>query len=79
MKGNIILGNVVNSTYTTYKKLDDGTYATLLVQGDPGNPGSMTVTDNNGNVAKVLTSSSTTYNILGNRAIVHVIDNYLTY
>ena len=79
VKGNIILGNVVNSTYTTYKKLDDGTYATLLVQGDPGNPGSMTVTDNNGNVAKVLTSSSTTYNILGNRAIVHVIDNYLTY
>lgn len=79
VKGNIILGNEVNSAYTTYKKLDDGTYATLLVQGTPGKPGSMTVTDNQGRTAKVLTSSSTTYNILGNRAIVHVIDNYLTY
>lgn len=79
VKGNIILGDQVNSSYTSYLKLDDGTYATLLVQGTPGSPGSMTVTDNQGRTANIITTVSTTYNILGNRAIVHVIDNYLTY
>ncbi|MFA9388531.1 MAG: fasciclin domain-containing protein [Prolixibacteraceae bacterium] len=79
VKGNIILGEQVNSSYTTYSKLDDGTFATLLVQGDQGTPGSMTVTDNQGRTANIINTVSTTYNILGNRAIVHVIDNYLSY
>jgi len=79
VKGNIILGEQVNSNYTTFRKLDDGTFATLLVQGSSGTPGNMTVTDNNGRTANIITTVSTTYNILGNRAIVHVIDNYLTY
>ncbi|MBN1926715.1 MAG: fasciclin domain-containing protein [Prolixibacteraceae bacterium] len=79
VKGNIILGHEVNSSYVTYKKLDDGTYATLQVQGSPGSPGSLTVTDNQGRTANVITTAPSTYNILGNRAIVHVIDNYLTY
>lgn len=77
IKGNIISGTEINSQYTTYKKLDDGTYATLHVQGSPG--GGLMITDNQGRTANVITSSSTTYNILGNRAIVHVIDNYLSY
>ncbi|HPR30766.1 MAG TPA: fasciclin domain-containing protein, partial [Prolixibacteraceae bacterium] len=79
VKGNIILGHTVNSSYSTFRKLDDGTYATLRVQGNPGNPGNITVTDNQGRTANVLTSSASNYNILGNRAIVHVIDNYLIY
>ena len=77
VKGNIVAGTEVNNSYVTYKKLDDGTYATLLVQGSPG--GTLTVTDNQGRTANVINTSSTTYNILGNRAIVHMIDNYLLY
>jgi hypothetical protein len=58
----------------------DGTYATLEVNGDNStSPGTLTVTDNQGRTANVVTSSTMAYNILGNRAIVHVIDNYLTY
>jgi uncharacterized surface protein with fasciclin (FAS1) repeats len=79
VKGHIVLGNDVTGEFTTYRKLDDGTFATLFVQGVKGSPGSLTVTDNQGRTANVITTAVTTYNILGNRAIVHVIDNYLTY
>jgi len=79
VKGNIPVGESSVGEYTTYRKLDDGTYATLFVNCAKGNPGSITITDEKGRTANVITSSTTTYNILGNRAIVHVIDNYLTY
>ena len=79
IKGNVIVGENVTGEFTTYRKLDDGTFATLFVQGSKGSPGSLTVTDNQGRTANVLTTANITYNILGNRAIVHVIDNYLTY
>jgi hypothetical protein len=38
VKGNVILGENINANYTTYIKKEDGTFATLLVQGSPGNP-----------------------------------------
>ncbi len=79
IKGNVPVGESSTGEYTTYRKLDDGTYATLFVQSVKGNPGSITVTDGKGRTAKVITSSTSTYNILGNRVIVHVIDNYLSY
>lgn len=80
VKNNIVVGDVLSTNLSTYRKLDDGTYATLEVNGDNStSPGTLTVTDNQGRTANVVTSSTMAYNILGNRAIVHVIDNYLTY
>lgn len=80
IKSNIVVGDVLSTNLSTYRKLDDGTFATLKVEGDNANsPGSLYVIDNQGRRANVITSSTVTYNILGNRAIVHVIDNYLTY
>ncbi|MBN2744132.1 MAG: fasciclin domain-containing protein [Marinilabiliaceae bacterium] len=79
IKGNVVVGDVAMGNYTTYRKLEDGTYATLKVEAVAGNPGEITLTDNQGRIAKVITGASTTYNILGNRCIVHLIDNYLTY
>ncbi len=79
VKGNIPVGQNSTGQYTTYRKLDDGTFATLFIQSSRGNPGSITVTDGQGRTANVIVSSTSTYNILGNRAIVHVIDNHLNY
>jgi len=80
IKSNIIVGDVLNTHLSTYRKLDDGTFATLQIEGDDSStPGKLTVTDHQGRKANVITSSTIAYNILGNRAIVHVIDNYLTY
>ncbi|PZX18630.1 fasciclin domain-containing protein [Breznakibacter xylanolyticus] len=80
VKGNIVVGDIVkNGTYTTYRTLEDGSNATLTVNATEGNPGAITITDNQGRTAKVITGASSTYNILGNRCIVHMIDNYLTY
>lgn len=80
IKSNIKVGDVLSTHLSTYRKLDDGTFATLKIDGDnAANPGTLTVTDNQGRTANVVTSSTMAYNILGNRAIVHVIDNYLTY
>ncbi|MFT3737823.1 MAG: fasciclin domain-containing protein [Breznakibacter sp.] len=79
IKGNVPVGETAYGNYTTFYKLEDGSYATLKVEAVKGSPGTITVTDAKGRTAKVLTSATTTYNILGNRCIVHLIDNYLTY
>jgi uncharacterized surface protein with fasciclin (FAS1) repeats len=80
IKNNIKVGDVLSTKLSTYRKLDDGTFATLQIDGDNAeNPGTLKVVDNQGRTANVVTSSTMAYNILGNRVIVHVIDNYLTY
>jgi hypothetical protein len=79
IRGNVPVGENAGGNYSTYLKKDDGTYATITVNAVAGSPGSLTVTDWNGRTANVNVSSTSTYNILGNRCIVHVVDNYLDY
>lgn len=78
IKSNIVVGDPLDNYLTTYRKLDDGTYARIRVIGNDED-GTLQVEDSEGNVANVVTKSITSFNILGNRAIVHVIDNYLNY
>lgn len=78
IKSNIVVGDPLDNYLSTYRKKEDGTYARLHVIGNDAD-GTLQVEDNQGNVANVVTKSITSFNILGNRAIVHVIDNYLSY
>lgn len=79
IKGNVVVGDVLSTNLSTYRKLEDGTYARIRIEGDDTGTGSLKVVDNQGRTANVVTSAVAAYNILGNRAIVHVIDNYLAY
>jgi uncharacterized surface protein with fasciclin (FAS1) repeats len=79
IKGNIPVGEAISGDFSTFRKLEDGTNATLRVEAAAGNPGTIEITDNRGRVAKVRIATTATYNILGNRCIVHLIDNYLVY
>lgn len=82
VNGNIIVGDQLSTDLATYRKLDDGTYAKIRVTGvvgDEVSASTLSATDNQGRVANVVTTNVAAYNILGNRAIVHVVDNYLFY
>ena len=78
IKSNIVVGDPLDNYLSTFRKQEDGTNARIRVIGND-ETGTLQVEDNRGNVANVVTKSVTSFNILGNRAIVHVIDNYLSY
>lgn len=79
IRGNVPVGENAGGNYATYLKKEDGTFATITINAVKGSPGTLTVTDWKGRTANVNVSSTSTFNILGNRCIVHVIDNYLDY
>ncbi|MCA1745514.1 MAG: fasciclin domain-containing protein [Bacteroidales bacterium] len=79
IRGNVPVGENAGGNYSTYLKKEDGTFATITVNAVEGDPGSITVTDWKGRTANVIITSTNTYNILGNRCIVHLVDNYLDY
>jgi len=79
IKGNVVVGDVLSTDLSTFRKQADGTFSKLRIEGDNAGIGSLKVVDSKGRTANVVTSAPAAYNILGNRAIVHVIDNYLAY
>jgi hypothetical protein len=72
-KNTIVPDGKKNGTYeTTYKK-PSGDPGTVLVSGGVN---AMQITDNKGRKANVITANS---NVLADRAVIHLIDNYLQY
>ncbi len=64
-------GEINGIRETLYKTVDGKTYVTVV-----NDAGSLTIIDNNDRTANLVPGK---YNILSNRAVIHQIDNYLSY